>query len=435
MNVLVIGSGGREHALAWKIAQSGLVDRVFCAPGNPGMAKLGQCVEIAVTDFDGLVGLAKEQHIRLTVVGPEDPLARGIVDRFAAEGLMVFGPTAAAAQLEASKSFAKRIMKTYRIPTAEYAEFTDAGEAVRYVHKQGTPIVIKADGLAAGKGVTVAHDVATAVQAIRTAMVDQAFGIAGRRVVIEECLVGEEASILAFTDGLTVLPMVPSQDHKAVYDSDLGPNTGGMGAYAPAPVVTDELLLEITETILRPCVRGMATEGAPYRGVLYAGLMITEHGPKVIEFNCRFGDPETQAVLPVTEVDIVPLLLACCTGSAIRLSEMVLPPPDRACVSVVMASGGYPGSYEKGKPITGIERAEAKPGVVVFHAGTKKQDGTLVTNGGRVLNVTATARDIPSAIAKAYEAVGHIGFEGSHHRTDIGRKALAYMAKNRSRQW
>ena len=426
MNVLVVGSGGREHALTWKIAQSPLVENVYCAPGNPGMAREAACVDIGVKDFDKLLAFAKDHGVDLTLVGPEDPLASGIVDRFTEAGLKAFGPSAAAAQLEASKGFAKGLMRRYGIPTAEYAEFTDPHAAIAYVQEKGAPIVIKADGLAAGKGVTVADDIETAVNAIRAAMIDKAFGDAGSKVIVEERLVGEEASILAFTDGSTVLPMASSQDHKPVFDDDRGPNTGGMGAYSPAPVVTPELFKEIDETIMRPCVEGMAKEGAPYSGILYAGLIITETGPKVIEFNCRFGDPEIQVVLPRMKSDMAPLLIACCDGT---LEGMEIEWDEGACVTVVMASGGYPKSYEKGKPITGIEEAESEEGVIVFHAGTKLSGAGLLTNGGRVLNVTATGPDIPATIEKAYRAVAKIRFDKAHYRKDIGRKALTRLAK------
>ncbi len=421
MNVLVIGSGGREHALAWKISKSPLLRRLYCAPGNPGVQGIAECVPIAASDIPALVAFASENEIDLVVVGPEDPLANGLVDALIEAGIPAFGPKAAAARLEASKAFAKHIMKKYGIPSAAYEEFTDAEAALAYVRAQGAPIVIKADGLAAGKGVTVARSVDEAEAAIRAAMVDGIFGDAGNRVVVEECLFGEEASILAFCDGTTVRPMLVSQDHKPVYDDDAGPNTGGMGAYAPAPVVNAAMLDEITRTILEPCVAGMAQEGCPYTGVLYAGLMIGEHGPKVIEFNCRFGDPETQVVLPLMESDILPVLMACCEG---RLAETPIQWSTGACVTVVMASGGYPGAYTKGIEIAGIDDAEANAGVFVFHAGTAFKDGALVTQGGRVLNVTASAADIPAAIDKAYAGVRRIHFEGAHSRTDIGRKAL-----------
>ena len=424
MNVLVVGGGGREHALVWKIAQSPKVEKVYCAPGNAGIEQIAECVPIGVNDLDALAVFAHAHRVDLTVVGPEEPLSRGIADRFRKEGLRVFGPSQQAARLESSKAFAKRIMSRYGIPTARYAEFSHPDGAAAYVREHGAPIVIKADGLAAGKGVTVARTVEEALAAIDAAMVKKAFGEAGAQIVVEEFLVGEEASILAFTDGTTVLPMEASQDHKAVFDGDAGPNTGGMGAYSPAPVVSDSLFEEVTRTILEPCVRGMAAEGSPYTGCLYAGIMVTESGPKVVEFNCRFGDPETQVVLPRMKTDVVLPLEACCTGT---LHDVRLEWLDVACVTVVMASGGYPGPYEKGKPIAGIEQAEADGRAVVFHAGTRRADKRLVTDGGRVLNVTATGPDIPSAIRNAYSAVRRVHFDGAHYRTDIGRKAIRHL--------
>lgn len=421
MKILVVGSGGREDALTWKIAQSPWAETVYCAPGNPGMARYGACVDIGVNDIDALAAFAKAHGIALTVVGPEEPLARGIVDRFEAAGLRAFGPSRNAAQLEASKTYAKTIMARYGIPTGASAEFDNPNAAEAYIKAHGAPIVVKADGLAAGKGVTVARSVAEAVAAVREALIDKVFGGAGNKVLIEDCLVGEEASILAFADGKTVVPMVSSQDHKAVYDGDLGPNTGGMGAYSPAPVVTPELAAEVERTVLRPCIEGMAREGIPYKGVLYAGLMITPNGPKVIEFNCRFGDPETQVVLPRMTSDLVPVLMACCDGTLERSS---LTWDSGACVSVVMASGGYPKEYRKGIAIHGIDAAEREAGVFVFHAGTAKSADALVTNGGRVLNVTATGPDIATTIEKAYSGVKHIHFDAAHYRTDIGYRAL-----------
>jgi phosphoribosylamine---glycine ligase len=425
MNVLVIGSGGREHALAWKIAQSPLVEKVYGAPGNPGIDNLdkGICVSVAADDFDMLAAYIEAQNIGLTVVGPEDPLAKGIVDALSAQGMRVFGPTAAAAQLEASKSFAKDFMERHNIPTADYAVFDDAEEAIAYVRKAGAPVVVKADGLAAGKGVTVARDLAQAEAAIHAAMESRVFGDAGNRVVIEECLVGEEASILAFCDGATFVPLASSQDHKPAFDNDEGPNTGGMGAYSPAPVVTDALMEQINREILAPCVAGMAADGMPYTGILYAGLIITEAGPKVIEFNVRFGDPETQAIMPRMATDIVPIFLACCDG---KLDQHTIEYSDWPCVTVVMASGGYPGAYKKGIPIEGIEAAETLDNVVVFQAGVKQERGDLFTAGGRVLNVTAMAPTLPETLEKVYEAVGRIHFDGAHYRTDIGKKALQH---------
>ncbi len=426
MNVLIVGSGGREHALAWKISQSARVETVYCAPGNPGIARLpkGVCVAMGVNDFDAIETFVREQSIGLTVVGPEDPLVNGLVDRLEAQGFQVFGPRAAAARLEGSKAFAKAFMVRHGIPTAHYAEFTEAGAALDYVREQGAPIVVKADGLAAGKGVTVAQTVPEAEAAIREAMLEGAFGTAGSKVVIEECLVGEEASILALCDGKTVVALPSSQDHKAAYDGDTGPNTGGMGAYSPAPVITPELSQLIQEQILSPVIRGMAEEGTPYKGILYAGLMITAAGPKVIEFNVRFGDPETQVVLPRLQTDLTLALEACCAGS---LGQLPIDCSDSACVTVVMASGGYPKDYPKGLRIDGIDAAEALPDVMVFHAGTKLEGECLRTSGGRVLNVTARGNDIREAIKRAYAAMDHIRFEGAHFRKDIGHRALQRM--------
>lgn len=423
MRVLVVGGGGREHALAWKLQQSPSVEALYCAPGNPGIERVAECVAIAPSDFDALVDFARKETIDLTVVGPEGPLAGGIVDRFQDVGLTIFGPTAAAAQIESSKSFAKGLMKQYGIPTAAHETFDNAENAKAYVNRMGAPIVIKADGLSAGKGVTVANTVDEALEAVDRVMVDHVFGDAGNRVVVEECLVGEEASIFALTDGENVLPLASSQDHKPLLDGDRGPNTGGMGAYSPAPVVTDALFKEIEDTILRPCIEGMAKEGSPYRGVLFAGLMISDDGPKVVEFNCRFGDPEAQVLLPRMRSDLAVLLLSCCEGT---LGKRSVEWDDGACVTVVMASGGYPATYEKGKAITGIEAAEAL-GLTVFHAGTARTNGELVTNGGRVIGVTAMGPDVPSTIAKAYQGVEKIAFEGAVYRKDIGRKALRHL--------
>lgn len=426
MNVLVIGGGGREHALAWKLAQSPRVARVYASPGNPGIAALdkGALLPALADDPDALAAAIRERGIGFTVIGPEDPLAAGLVDALEAAGCPAFGPTAAAARLEASKAFAKAFMREHGIPTADYACFDDAGAALDHLKGQAYPLVVKADGLAAGKGVTVCHDAAEAEAAVRNAMLDNAFGAAGRRVVIEEFLSGEEASILAFCDGVRVVPMAASQDHKPAYDGDAGPNTGGMGAYSPAPLVTPELMARIQREILEPCVAGMAAGGTPYRGVLYAGLMITDSGPKVVEFNVRFGDPETQVVLPRMESDLLQVLEACRNGS---LDQVEIAFGAGACVSVVLASGGYPGSYRKGLPITGIAEAEALPGVVVFHAGTRLEAGELQSNGGRVLNVTASGADIPQAIERAYAAIERIALEDGFYRTDIGAKAIARL--------
>ena len=421
MRILVIGSGGREHALAWKIAQSPLVAQIYCAPGNPGMAGHAKCVDIASGDIDGLLKFAADRKIDLTVVGPEDPLAAGIVDRFAEAGLRAFGPSAAAARLESSKAFAKAHMARHGIPTAAYAEFANADDAIEYVKSQPLPIVIKADGLAAGKGVTVAQDIETAIRAIRESLDEGAFGDAGNRLIVEEFLDGEEASFFSLTDGHTIVSLASGQDHKRAFDGDTGPNTGGMGAYSPAPVVTPEVHRAIEEQIVRPCIEGMARDGHPYRGVLYTGVMVTASGPRVVEFNCRFGDPETQVVLPRMKSDLVPLLLACCDGT---LDRHRVEWHGGACVTVVMASGGYPKAYAKGMEITGIDAAERVAGVQVFHAGTAMKGGRLVSNGGRVLAVTAMGSGVASAVESAYAAVSHIRFDGAFHRNDIAHRAL-----------
>ena len=424
MKVLVIGSGGREHALVWKISQSQRVKEVFCAPGNGGIARQAQCLDIAATDLEGLARFCKENKIDLTVVGPELPLTMGIVDLFQKEGLRIFGPSKAAAQLEGSKAFAKDLLRHYNIPSAEYQVFTKRDEAVAYIKKQGAPIVVKADGLAAGKGVFVASTVEEALAALAAIMIKRKFGEAGDRVVIEERLEGEEASFIAFSDGKQVLPLASSQDHKAVYDNDQGPNTGGMGAYSPAPVVTPDVHNRIMEEIMIPCIKALAAEGLPYCGVLYAGLMIKEGEPKVLEFNCRLGDPETQPIVMRMQGDLVPVMEACIEGD---LTGVEIAWDPRAAVCVVMASQGYPGSYEKGKPIHGLEKAEMMPGVHCFHSGTAIKDGKYLTAGGRVLGVTGLGTGIKEAMELTYQACAAISWEGVHYRTDIGKKALAWL--------
>lgn len=423
MKILVIGSGGREHALCWKIAQSPLVAKIYAAPGNGGthLEKKTENIDIQATDIKKLLDFALAEKIDLTVVGPEDPLANGIVDIFEENGLRVFGPCKAAAQLEASKAFAKDIMIKAGIPTAAYGEFTDYDSAKAYVDKHGAPIVIKADGLAAGKGVTVAQSVDEAVNALKEIFMDNVFGEAGSKVVIEEFLLGEEASYLAFTDGKTVLPMVTSQDHKAVYDGDKGPNTGGMGAYSPAPVVSPELFDRVTKKIAYPLIKTMAKDGIVFKGIIYAGLMIHNGEPKVLEFNARFGDPETQPVLSRLASDIVPVFLACTDQT---LDKVEIKWSNNPTVCVVMASGGYPKSYKKGYEITGIADADKIDGVKVFHAGTADKDGKTVNTGGRVLGVTAIGNTLEETIKKAYEAVAKISWQDVHFRKDIGAKAL-----------
>jgi len=421
MKVLVIGGGGREHALVWKITQSPLVQTVYCAPGNPGIAQLADCVHIAADDVDALLDFALAEQIDLTVVGPEVPLTLGIVDRFQAAGLEIFGPSQAAARIEGSKSFSKDLMAKYAIPTAAYATFTDRDAAVAYIRAQGAPIVVKADGLAAGKGVIVAMSEDQAVAAIDDIMLDKVFGAAGASVVIEEFMAGEEASFFAFTDGKNILPLASSQDHKRIFDNDEGPNTGGMGAYSPAPVVTEALAREIVETVVRPTIDGMAAEGCPYVGILYVGLMIADGKARVVEFNARFGDPEAQPLLMRMKSDLVPVLQACARG---KLEQTSLEWHDKAAVCVVMASGGYPADYAKGFEISGLDAAAELDDVMVFHAGTASRDGKVVNAGGRVLGVTGLGSTVAEAIERAYAAVDLIHWDGAQSRRDIGRKAL-----------
>lgn len=423
MRILLIGGGGREHALAWKLVQSPNVEKLYAAPGNPGMALLQkcECINLNVDDLEGVADYAEEKSIDLTVVGPEAPLVAGLADVFKRRGLPVFGPSKAAAQLEGSKAFSKELMAKYNIPTAFFKICEDIEAAKAYVEEKGAPIVVKADGLAAGKGVVVAMTKQEALDAIDDMMGDHKFGAAGARVVLEEYMEGEEASLLAFTDGKTVVPMIAAQDHKRVFDGDEGPNTGGMGTYAPAPVMTDILRLKATELVLKPVVAAMAKEGTPYQGCLYAGLMIKGDSVKVVEFNCRFGDPETQVVLPLLDGDLAEIMLACATGT---LDKVEVAWHDKAAVCVVMASGGYPESYEKGKEITGLAAEEEDKDVVVFHAGTKEADGKIVTSGGRVLGVTAVDASIKAARDRAYAAVEKIAFEKNFYRKDIAWRAL-----------
>lgn len=422
MKVLVIGSGGREHALCWKIAKSPLVDTVFCAPGNGGIKLDANCVDMGVSDFASLIKFAKLNDVGLTVVGPEVPLSEGIVNAFSAEGLKIFGPDKKAAQLEGSKAFSKDVMKEFGIPTADFGIFNNYNQAKDYIGKACFDLVVKADGLAAGKGVIVTCDKDEAFNALDEVMLDKAYGDAGSSVVLEEKLIGEEASFIAICDGENIVPLASSQDHKPAYDNDEGPNTGGMGAYSPAPVVDDRLFGEVMEKVLYPLVRGLKKKGIIYKGVIYAGLMITDKGVYVLEYNVRMGDPETQPLLMRLKSDIVPVMLEVANGGSIK--NMKLEWENGATVCIVMASGGYPGDYRKGIPIYGIENADAIDGVKVFHAGTKKQGEQILTSGGRVLGVTALGADIKSAIDKAYRAAGLIQFDGMHFRKDIGRKAL-----------
>ena len=424
MKILVVGGGGREHALCWKLAQSPLVEKVYCAPGNAGIAQDAECHPIPVNDFEALASLVQREDIDLTIVGPEDPLAKGIVDFFEKRGLKIFGPSAKAAQIEGSKVFAKELMAKYGIPTASFEVFDDPGQAIAYVEKKGAPIVVKADGLAAGKGVIVCHTVEEAREAIEKIMVKKVFGDAGKRVVIEECLFGEEASFMIITDGETLLPLPTSQDHKPLLDGDRGPNTGGMGAYSPAPVVNEALAQEIMETIMEPVIKALAKEGALYQGVLYGGLMISQGKPYVLEFNCRFGDPECQPLMMRLKSDLAQVIQAAMDG---KLAGQELEIDPRAAVCVVMASKGYPGKYEKGKLIKGLSEVAKMKDVKVFHAGTARRGRGYVTAGGRVLGVTALGKDIPEAIKRAYEAVSKIYWNGVYYRTDIGAKALKYL--------
>ena len=421
MKVLVIGGGGREHAIVWKLAQSRHVDKVYCSPGNAGISEIATCIDVGTDDFKALIDFVKYEWVDLTIVGPEEPLSRGIVDAFEREGRRILGPGLKAAQLESSKVFAKDFMKRYGIPTAEYSVFSSYVHAEDYVRMKGAPIVVKADGLAAGKGVFVAGTVDEAIEALKLIMKEKVFGEAGNRVVVEECLDGEEASFMAFCDGKTVKPMASSQDHKRVFDGDRGPNTGGMGAYSPAPVVTRELETEIMEKVMWPVMRGLKAEGLKYKGVLYAGLMIKDNIPSVLEFNCRLGDPETQPVLSRLDTDLVDISYAMLDG---QLAEAEIKWKPLSSVCVVLASKGYPGIYDKGQVITGMEKVKDDKDVFVFHAGTVFDNGNIVSSGGRVLGVTALGTDIREAKDRAYKAIEKIHFDGMHYRGDIADRAL-----------
>lgn len=421
MKVLVIGSGGREHAIVWKLSQSRSVDKIYCCPGNAGIAGLAECIDVNQNDFNALLDFVKYEWIDLTIVGPEDPLSKGIVDLFEKDGRRILGPNKAAAQLESSKVFSKELLRLHGIPSAEYKVFTSYLHAEEYIRVMGMPIVIKADGLAAGKGVFVATTTEEAINALKLILKDRVFGEAGNRVVIEQCLQGEEASYMVFTDGETIVPMPSSQDHKRIFDNDEGPNTGGMGAYSPAPVITGELEKEVIEKIMRPTIRALKSGGLTYKGILYAGLMIDKGKPYVLEFNCRLGDPETQPVLSRLQTDFMDIAMAITEK---RLSDVKVEWKKDPAVCVVISSGGYPGPYRKGVEIRGIDEANRTEGVHVFHAGTAFKDDTVVTSGGRVLGVTATGSDIAVARERAYNAVGKIHFEGMHYRKDIAVRAL-----------
>ena len=427
MRILLIGSGGREHALAWKIAQSKKCEKLYAAPGSDGMSKAAERVNIKADDIHGLVKFAKEKKIGLTVVGPEMPLVAGIVDAFQKEGLRIFGPTKELALLEGSKVFSKEFMRRTGVPTADFTVFEKYDEAARHIESRKLPFVIKADGLAAGKGVVVCRMIDDARSALKAIMADRIFGDAGSRVIIEDCLAGEEASIIVIADGTSVVPLASSQDHKRVFDGDKGPNTGGMGAYSPAPIITDEIFRKIMDTVIYPVMRGLAAEGKAFKGVLYAGIMMTDKGPFVLEFNTRFGDPETQAIMPRLKSDLVDAIEHAIDGT---LENYKLEWDTRPCVSVVISAGGYPAGFAKGEEIKGLEEAEKMRNVVIFHAGTKlgrrASDGhnLFITNGGRVLNVTALGIDYKNAIDLCYTAVRMIHFDKMHYRTDIGYRAV-----------
>lgn len=423
MRVLVIGSGAREHALVYKIAQSKLVDKVFCAPGNGGISQIAECIELKADDIFGLLEFARKEKIDLTVVGPEVALALGIVDEFQKAGLKIFGPNKQAANLEASKVFSKELMAKYGVPTAKFKVFDQADKAKKYIEQIGAPCVVKADGLAAGKGVVVAKSVEEAKAAVTMIMQEKVFGQAGERIIVEECLVGQEASILVITDSREVVALATAQDHKRVFDGDCGPNTGGMGAYSPAPIVTGDMLKEIMEKVIYRTIDGLVKEGIDYRGVLYAGIILTKHGPQTLEFNVRFGDPETQAILPRLKSDLVEVMLATCEGKLSKIKSLSW--DSRACVCVVCAAGGYPGDYAKDKEISGLGEAARLADVVVFHAGTKKVGDKILTSGGRVLGVTGLGATIKEALNKTYQAMNKIKFEGMHFRRDIGEKAVS----------
>jgi len=428
MKILIIGSGGREHVLAWKIKQSSLVKEMYCAPGNGGISQIAECVDIKADDIPALTEFAKSKQIDLTVVGPEAPLAAGIVDAFEEGGLKIFGPNRKAAQLEGSKIFAKEFMHECNIPTSNFRKYDNIKDAKGFLQQALFPLVVKADGLAGGKGVVICSDFLEAEKAVDEIMAQKIFKDAGRQIIIEECLEGEEVSILAISDGNNFCLLDSSQDHKRIFDDDVGPNTGGMGAYSPAPIFTEKLLKIVESRIIEPTIRGMQRNDMPFKGVLYAGLMITSEGPMVLEYNVRFGDPEAQTVLPRMKGDIVELMLASCEG---WLDKVKLSWDKKSCVCVVISSGGYPGEYETGKEITGLEEAGEMKDIVIFHAGTKREEKKVVSSGGRVLGVTSLDNGIQGAIEKAYKAVDKINFERCFFRRDIGSKAFKWVS-NRS---
>lgn len=419
MKVLVVGSGGREHAICWKLAQSPKVDKLYCAPGNAGIGEIAELVSIGAMELDKLVDFTKNNGIDLTVIGMDDPLVAGVVDKFEAAGLRVFGPRANAAIIEGSKAFSKELMKKYNIPTARYETFDDYDKALEYVKAGSFPVVLKADGLALGKGVLICNSLEEAVEGLNTLMVDKKFGASGSKVVIEEFLTGPEVSVLSFCDGNTVVPMVSAQDHKRAYDNDQGLNTGGMGTFSPSRIYTEDIAKECMETIFKPTVAALNAEGRQFKGIIYFGLMLTKDGPKVIEYNARFGDPETQVILPRLKSDLCEIFEACIDGTLDKLNVEWY---DNAACCVVLASGGYPESYTKGYEITGLDDVKSRDDIVVFHAGTALKDGKYVTNGGRVLGITGIGKDLDDAIRIAYEGVNIVTFENVHYRKDIGIK-------------
>lgn len=419
MKVLVVGSGGREHAICWKLAQSPKVDKLYCAPGNAGIGEIAELLPIGAMELDKLVDFAKENNIDLTVIGMDDPLVAGVVDKFEAAGLRVFGPRANAAIIEGSKAFSKELMKKYNIPTAKYETFDDYNKALDYVKNGNFPVVLKADGLALGKGVLICNNLDEAIEGLNTLMVDKKFGASGSKVVIEEFLTGPEVSVLSFCDGNTVVPMVSAQDHKRAYDNDEGLNTGGMGTFSPSRIYTDEIAKQCMDTIFKPTVDALNKEGRQFKGIIYFGLMLTKDGPKVIEYNARFGDPETQVILPRLKSDLCEIFEACIDGTLDKLNVEWY---DNAACCVVLASGGYPESYTKGYEITGLDDVKKRSDIVVFHAGTALKDGKYVTNGGRVLGITGIGKDLDDAIKIAYEGVDIVSFENVHYRKDIGIK-------------
>ncbi len=422
MKILMVGSGGREHALIKKLLESDRVESVICAPGNGGISCDAECFAVSVMDIDGMINLAKEQGVDFVFVAPDDPLAAGMVDAFEKEGIKTFGPSALAARIESSKVFSKNLMKKYGIPTAAYEVFSDSDKAIAYIEETGKfPVVIKADGLALGKGVVIAEDLDSAKDAVKSIMEDKVFGASGNNIVVEEFLTGPEVSVLSFTDGKTLVPMISSMDHKRALDGDKGLNTGGMGTVAPNPYYTEEIARECMDTIFMPTIKAMSSEGCPFKGCLYFGLMLTPDGPKVIEYNSRFGDPETQVVLPLLETPLADVVEAVADETLDKIDVVFA---DDACACVIMASGGYPGSYAKGIKINGLDSKGSVEGATVYHAGTKLADGEFLTNGGRVLGVTARAENLPKALEKAYAATEKIAFDGAHKRSDIGRRAL-----------